>query len=181
MGPNRTTKVTQVVFLERLAALALRDAKAVRAELALDAAAEYAEQGTAATWRIPDVATVSAGVTHEAAYVRDQAAWSAWVADRYPTEAERVTVVRPAWQSTYLSSVLTEPGPDGEYVAIDPRTGERLPGVGVRPGGEFNGLTIRVSAAAKEVFDALASDRLALLELEATKPVVLAEVSDASE
>ena len=53
------------------------------------------------------------------------------------------------------SSVLTEPGPDGEYVAVDPRTGERLPGVGVRPGGEFNGLTIRVSAAAKEVFDAL--------------------------
>ena len=176
---NRTAKVTQVVLLERFAAMAMRDAKEIRAELALDAAAEYAEQGTAATWRIPDVATVSAGVTHEAAYVRDQAAWAAWVADRFPTEAERVTVVRPAWQNTYLASVLIETGPDGEYVAIDPPTGERLPGIGVRPGGEFNGLTIRVSAAAREVFDALAADRLARLELEATTPVVLAEVEHA--
>lgn len=175
---NRTELVTRIVAYDRLALLAKARGAELREQLSAEARAELEEQGTAPTWRIPDVATVAASVTHESVYVADPAVWARWVESRYPTEVERVTVVRPAWQAGFLDAALAEYGESGERVVVDTSSGEVVPGLAVRSGGEFGGVSIRVSRDAKAVFDALASDRLARLELEASTPTVLAEVSD---
>ena len=169
---NRTETVQAIVWLDQLAAQAKAESAKLRQDLAADARTEYEEQGTAPTWRIPDVATVAASVTHEAVTVTDDRVLTAWVGERYPTEL--LTVVRPAWLADFLSRCQ----PSGD-VACDPATGEVVPGLSVRPGGTFGGISVRVSAAAKEVFGALARHGLERLAVEAgpSRPVVL-EVSD---
>lgn len=178
MGENRIQTVTEIVFYDRFAELLKKRSAELRAELAADARAELEEQGTAPTWRIPDVATVAASVSHQSVVVADNSTLTAWMADRYPTEVETITQIRPAWLKLFLAQAAAERADDGSYRVYDTATGERVPGVDVKPGGEFGGVSIRVSADAKAVFDALAADRLARLELEASTPTVLAEVPD---
>lgn len=122
------------------------------------------------------MATVAASVTHQSVSVSDSAALTRWVTNRYPTEVEMVPTVRPAW----LTGFLQRASPSGDVVA-DPSTGEVVPGLAVRPGGEFAGVTVRATSTAKEVFAALASTGLRRLAVEAgpNVPVVLAELADA--
>lgn len=172
---NRSEVVKAIVWLDQLAVQAKAEGAKLRAQLAADARAEFEEQKTAPTWRIPDVATVAASVAHEAVVVASDKTLVAWVAERYPTEVEQVTVVRGAW----LAGFLTRCRPSGE-VACDPDTGEVVPGLAVRPGGTFSGVSVRVTSAAKEVFAALARRGLEKLAIEAgpSVPVVVAEVDD---
>lgn len=171
---NRTEIVTACIWLDQLAAHAKAERAKLAAQLSADARAEFEEQGTAPTWRIPDVATVAASVSHESAYVCDEKTFTEWVSKRYATEVETVTRVRPAFQTGLLSGLRSE----GEMAFMP--DGEVVPGVMVRPGGEFAGVSIRATAAAKEVFGALADAGLKRLALDAgpAVPVVLAEVDD---
>lgn len=173
---NHTEVITQIVYLQRLGAAVRQRENELRAKLA-DEAERALATGTVVQWRIPDVATAFAKATHEAVYVADPTAFLAWVDSRYPSEVSTVRLVRPAWEASFLGRVLVE-HTDDRRVVVDPATGEVVPGLAVRRGGEFDGVSVRVKAAARDVFDALAADRLARLELEATTPVVLAEVSD---
>lgn len=174
---NRTQLTTAVIWLDAIAEAAKAKSAELRADLAADAKAEYEEQGTAPTWRIPDVATVSASVSHEAAYVDDERAFVRWVTERYPDEV--VTSVRPSWQKAFLSAATI----DGDSVA-DRSTGEVVPGLGVREGGRLTGVSIRATSDAKGVFAAVAEHSLKELAASAGPgvPVVLAELeaTDAS-
>jgi hypothetical protein len=64
------------------------------------------------------------------AYVADEAAFTAWVAQHHPTEVETITVtrVRPAYRDKILATA-----PDAGF-AVDPDTGECPPGVELRQG-----------------------------------------------
>lgn len=173
---NRTETTTAIVWLDLFAARAKAEAAKLRGDLEAEVRAELEEHGTASTWRIPDLATVSATVSHAAVYVADEAAFTVWVQKRYPTEVEVITRVRSAWLAGFLHRA---PGSVG--VVADPDSGEVVPGLSIRGGGELTGISIRVTPAAKEAFAALA-DR-GLKELAATAgpnlPVVLAEVASA--
>lgn len=170
---NRTEQTQAVIWLDQIAAAAKAKAAGLRADLEADARAEYEAQGAAPTWRIPDVATVSASVSHETVAVRDEVAFLKWVGARYPGEVEEIVRVHPGWQSAFLANAAVS----GE-AAADPATGEVVPGLVVRPGGRFAGVSIRASHDARVAFAAVAQQ--ALLELAASAgpnvPRVLAEL-----
>lgn len=113
-------------------------AKEFRAALGADALAEWTEQNTAPTWRLPGV-TVSCSVTHPSVQVVDEAKFLAWVRDRYPTEVETLVRVRSAWQGSFLEAVASRGDPpcDGD--------GEVIPGLEYNGGGVFKSLSIRPS------------------------------------
>jgi len=168
---NRAETITAVIWLDQIAAKAKEEAAKLRADLSADARAEFEEQGTPPTWRVPDVATVSASVTHAGIVVGDERALARWVMSRYPTEVEEVVQVRSAWRTHLLA--IAQPSGD---VATLPNTGEVIPGLTVRAGGEFAGVTVRATPAAKAVYGEVAG--VALRQLAATAgpsmPVVLA-------
>ena len=173
---NRSDLIKAVIWLDQVASQAKSEAAKLRDELAADARAEFDEQGAAPTWRIPDLATVAASVSHESAYVEHEAEFTRWVAERYPHNIAQV--VRPAFAKVLLeSAAIHYHGAD--LIAADPETGEVIPGVAVRPGGVFAGLSIRPTSAAREVFGALASHGLRELAAKASPavPVVLAELA----
>lgn len=172
---NRTEIVRACIWLDQLAGHVKTERARLAAELAADARAEYEEQGTAPTWRIPDVATVSASVSHAAVYVADEESFTDWVAKRYPTEVETIQRIRSAWLADFLKRAL-----GSVDVVADPDTGERVPGLGIRGGGQLSGISIRASAAAKEVFSIVARRGLERLAIEAGPdgPVVLAEIPE---
>lgn len=155
---NRADVIRNIVWLDQLAAAAKAEAAKVRAMLHADARAEFEEHGAASTWRIPDIATVTSSVTHESVYVSDEKAFTAWVAERYPTEVEVIRRVRAAWQGGFLSQAIV--GGLEELVVVDPDTGEVVPGLSVKTGGEFGGISIRPTTAVKEVLSALAQHGL---------------------
>jgi hypothetical protein len=171
---NRTDAIKAIVWYDQLIAAAKTEAAKLRADLYADAKAEFEEQGTAPTWRIPDLATVAAAVSHTAVYVSDEHAFTDWVAKRYPEQIE--TRVRPSFVSA--NEHWTQVSGDDVSVA---KTGEVVPGLAVRHGGEFAGVSIRATAEAKEVFRALANHGLRELAASASPavPVVIAELEAA--
>ena len=168
---NRTTAVQAIIWLDQLMAAAKVERQKLSADLAADARAEFEEQGTAPTWRIPDVATVAASVSHAAAYVDNEPWFTAWVAKRYPTEVETVQRVRPAWLTGFLARAHGSAG-----VVSDPDTGEVVDGLAIRRGGEFSGISVRATAEAKTVFAAVAQKGLRELAAQYDGVVVLAEL-----
>lgn len=170
---NRTQTVQTIIWLDQVAAAAKAEAGKLRERVYAEAKADFDVEGTAPTWRIPDVATIAASVSHESVSVGDAKAFAAWVRERYPTEVEDVPTVRPAWLAGFLERAEI----NGD-VACDPETGEVVPGLSVRDGGRFAGVSIRPTADAKAVFAAVASTSLAKLAAEAgpSVPVVLAEL-----
>lgn len=177
---NRTELTQGILWLDQLAVAAKAEATKLRDMLTADARAEFVEQGTAPTWRIPDVATIAASVSHESVHVSDDAAFTAWVAERYPTEVETVTRVRGAWLTGFLTRTRVHGDDPEDMIAADGETGEVVPGVTVRAGGQFAGISIRATADAKAVFGALARTGLERLALDSgpAVPVVVAEVPD---
>jgi len=170
---NRSQLVTAIVWLDQLMA----EAKAERDKLGagLDEAAqqEYRESGTVPTWRIPDIATVSGTVSKQTVVVADPEAFRDWVVARYPEGAEIVTTVRPGWQLRFLDLAEVH---DGDVV--DAATGEVVPGLGVREGGRFLGVSVRATGDAKRVLALAAGQGLkhAAALAGPNVPIVLAEL-----
>lgn len=173
---NRQQTLQALAWLQQIQARAKQEADTLKQQLAEEARAEFEEQGTAPTWRFPDVGRVSTSVSHAAVYVKDEAAFREWVAKRYPDEIVTRQEVGASWQASFLSGVETT----GVLVA-DPATAERVPGLDIRPGGTFTGVTVTFEPTAKKVFAAVADKALRLAAVEAGPgvPVVLAELSDA--
>lgn len=146
---NRRERVEAVVRLEGIAAAATERAAQLRQDLETEARTELAEQGSAPSWRLPGLGTVTLAVTREAAYVADPAVFMAWVKARFPGEI--VEQVRPSFQTALLAEVIC----DGEAcechdrVAVHPGTGEIVPGLAVRPGGLPRSLSFRMDRQVK--------------------------------
>lgn len=172
---NRQELITRTLMLEQVAAEARARAAKLREELAADARAELAEQGTAPTWRLPDIGTVTLPVSTERVYVADEAALLEWARTRHPGAVETLERIRPSVIAALLET--TEPVSDG--MVIDPYSGELIPGLGVRPGGLPQALSFRPSRGAQEVARMSAEKFVADIERQLDGPVVLAEVPDA--
>lgn len=143
---NRADKSKAVLLYDQLAAAAKAKSAALRAELEADARAEYAAQGMAPTWRMPDVGTVVLPVASEQIVVADEDQLIAWCERRAPEMVEALPRINPH----YLGQILHSAVASGE-VACDPKTGEVIPGLVVRPGGEPGTLTFRPSHDARAV------------------------------
>lgn len=128
-------------------------AKELRKALTADAEAEYLEQGVIPTWRLPGI-TVAGSTTNPTVAIVNEVAFLAWVAERYPTEVERVVITRarPAWQSAFLSGVVARGEP-----ACDEQ-GEEIPGLEWRAGGGFGGISLRADSATKALIKAHAEE-----------------------
>ena len=127
---------------ELVRAIAACDAlgEELRRTLRADAEAEYIEQGTAPTWRVPGV-TVSTAVTRDRVDVVDEHALIEYVADRCPTEVVTVRQVRPAFLRALIADVSAR--------GVDPPCdvdGRVVPGLVWRRGGEFRSVSVRPSA-----------------------------------
>lgn len=155
---NRSDRLQQILRLEALAAAAKSAAADHRAELNAEAAAEFEQHGTAPTWRLADLGTVTLPVSKEAAYVAAPQAFVDWCMTRYPSEVETIAQVRPAFQAALFARLHLE----GDS-AVDTATGEEVPGLAVRPGGIPKSLSIRPSAEAGVVFAEAGRQMLARL------------------
>lgn len=171
---TRFETIRRTLIWEQVAAAAKARAAALREELTADARAEYAEQGTAPTWRLPDIGTVTLPVSKQSVYVADEAAVTEWVKAHYPEEVETLERVRPA----FLGALLAAVEPAGDVVCV-PLSGAVIPGLAVRAGGQPQSLSFRPSTAARAVAAAGAEQLLQGVEQAIDRPVVLEEAPDA--
>lgn len=147
---NRTERLQEVLRLEGIAAAASTRAKVYREELSVEARDELAREGSAPTWRVPDLATITLSVSKETPYILDEHLLLQWCKDRYPEHVETVERVAGAFRAGLLVDAIVS----GDSI-IDGATGEVIPGGGVRPGGVPQSLTIRASHAARVVYAAM--------------------------
>jgi len=143
---NRAQVVQTIAACDALAA-ALREA------LKADAAAEYAEQGTAPTWRLPGF-TVSTSIAHDAVVVVDEAEWIRWVKRDHPSEVETITRVRPAFRDAFFAE-LAEQGRMNPPHTTD---GEVVPGLEFYAGGEFRSVSVLPLASMKRALYTIARE-----------------------
>ena len=136
----------RLAMLWEQVARAARDRAAVHRQGLADQAAAEVAAGVVPTWRLPDLATVTLPVSREAPIVTDPAALAAWCERHHPTEVETLRQVR----ASYLPALLSALECDGDVVC-DPDTGEVIPGLGVRPGGQVGALSIRPAAGVRDV------------------------------
>jgi hypothetical protein len=151
---NRAQQIEALAACEALA-------KALRANLNADALAEFEEQDCAPAWRTPGF-TVSTSLTTDTIAITDDKAFLAYVEQRYPTEVETITIVRPrpAWQGVFFDGLRKR----GEPLCDD--EGTVVPGLEFRPGGQFRAVSVIPKSATRarlaRVADEIASGRLPL-------------------
>jgi hypothetical protein len=144
---NRSDRLQELLRLDGLIAAAKERASQHRATLGAEAAGEYEREGMAPTWRWPELGTVILPISKETPVVADAEALVEWCRERYPSELETYVRIRPAFQD----ALLRRAQPMGEC-AMDPATGEVIPGLGVRPGGIPKALTIRATPEVTDLF-----------------------------
>lgn len=126
-------------------------------ETALDAdlRAEYAEQGTRGTHRL-DGARVTASVYANTAVVAEETLFLLWLRKRYPgvvIEQTKLVVASSTWLKGFLESAAKR-GPVARRLgdleetevldAVTDSTGEVIPGVRYRAGGEYKSTSMTV-------------------------------------
>jgi hypothetical protein len=173
---NRQEMITRTLMLESVAANARARAAVLRAELAEVARAELEREGTAPTWRLPDIGTVTLPVSTERVYVADEAALLAWVKD-WPGDPAEVIETIERIKPSYLADLLNV------VEIVDGRViddlGTVVPGLAIRPGGVPQALSFRPSKDAQAVARAAAEKLMADVEAALDGPVVLVERGDA--
>lgn len=167
---NRFEMIRRTLMWESVAAAAKAKANALRDDLTADARAEYAEQGTAPTWRLPDIGTVTLPVSREVVYVADEAALTAWVKAFHPEEVE----VRYRVRDSFMTALLADCRGD-ENGVVWMREGALVPGLAVRDGGQPGSLSFRPTAVAKEYAAAGAAALVESLEKKLDEPIVIYE------
>lgn len=134
---NRQQAISQVLLWEQLAKRAKARADEYRDQLTQDARAELEAQGTAPTWRLQDVGTVTLPLSQESVYVKDEAALIRWIRSSPMAESsiwiesaiEVVERIRPG----FVETLMAECQVDGDVVS---HLGDVIPGLAVRPGGQ---------------------------------------------
>ncbi len=158
--------------IARAAAACDAMAKKLREALVADARNEYDEHGTVPTWRLPGM-TVSGRTTTASVAISDEGAFDEWAEKHYPSEIERVFVVRAkgAWLAAFLKGVAARGEP------LCDKDGAEVSGLSFRPGGEFDGIAVKVDSDVKEMFADYAAEITAGLRPLALPPVVAQAVS----
>ncbi|HCT81102.1 MAG TPA: hypothetical protein DGT23_31945 [Micromonosporaceae bacterium] len=169
---SRAEMVKNILVLEEFAAEAKKLAAAQRLRLDEQARAELAEQGTAATWRLADIATVVLPLSKEKIVVSDADALLKWVKHQRPDEVEIVTTTRV--RPSYLT-VLTGTMKVADDVVVDPDTGEIVPGLAAQKGGIPGTLRITAEPGVKAVVGAAVAQMLGTAHAAITGPVVEGE------
>jgi len=162
---NRSELVRTAMIWDAVAGQAIARARVAREELADQAKAELAEQGTAVTWRLLELATVTLPVSHETIVVNDRDALLKWTKARHPDEVEHIEQVRAA----FLIALPLRCHADADYVC-DNETGEVVPGLVLRAGGQPGTLSIRALPDAKRVLADVASNVLESIAAAMTEP-----------
>jgi len=157
---TREDKVKAKLWLDQLADAATAESKRLSVELADEAYEEYRRTKSLPTWRFEDLAVVAAGASHAAVVVADEATFTKWARVRYPDQVETIYRVRPAWLAGYLKRLQHE-----GLSAVD--KDEVVPGLVVKPGGQFIGVTVTGKPEAKEVYAAVAQASLRRFALDA--------------
>lgn len=140
-------------------------AAAIEAEIKARVTRNYAEEGSADTWRLPG-GLVTANLSTGGAEIVDRPAFLSWLALRHPTEVERklirVTEVRnDRWLKQLLGRLVPmdpeelEPG-EGTPCVED--SGEIIPGVVWRAGDRLVSVSIRPDADITRRLAAVATD-----------------------
>ena len=154
---NRSDRMHRLAFYDALATSAKKKAGELREALDAEARAELKRTGTAQTWRVPELGTLSQPIAHDRFVVDQPPLFTAWVAEHYPTEVETVTQVRPAFAGVLLSRAALD---EGEVVEAREDGNRPLPGVRFVPGGEPKPVSLTVAKAAKEGLRVLADDAI---------------------
>lgn len=141
---NRADLTRGVLLYEQLAAAAKAKAAGYREELSAAALRELEDEGVAPSWKLPTIARVVLPVTEAAIVVTDRDALTKWVAERYPEQVHQITLIRPAYEAGLTKRLGVE---DGQV--FDPASGEIVPGVELRAGGQPKTLTITPTDDAK--------------------------------
>lgn len=126
---------------------------------------------------LPDgtpIATVTLNDPRPTTIVGDEAAFVAWVADRYPGEVETQVRVRPSWQRQFLSELDPSAGQ-----AIDPRTGETVEGLVTIPSPEPRSFSLHpLPDGSREISRAWRCGDLDLYRMLPLEPVQKVTVDD---
>ncbi|GAA2327401.1 hypothetical protein [Dactylosporangium salmoneum] len=151
----RAQLAAEAVWWDAVAAQAKSRAAGARNALDKQAQAEFARDGIAPTWRIPDVGTVPLSLTADRVDVVDEAAYTEWVAATFPEQVETIvtTRVRPAYDEVVRKAAA-------KRRAACTEDGEVIPGLEFVAGGAPKGISIRASSDAKESAAALADAAL---------------------
>jgi hypothetical protein len=158
---NRRERIEQVLRLQALASAALRQAGVFRRALDEEATRELVEQGTAPSWKLPGLGSVVLPVSKEAAFVADPQALAWWVAVEYPDEVQEVTQVR----ERFVKALLGRGQRRADGSVTDPKTGQVIPGLKVRPGGVPGAIRITEdSDEVKQVYTEYGEHLLAIVD-----------------
>src|ERR1700754_1825647 len=133
--PTRAELVEQVAYYAAVAAQASKREKEFRERLKAQARDEYVTNGTAATWRMPGLATVSTSTAQGSMEFENPAAVLEFVKEHYPTEIREV--VNTACVRTLLDGARFE---GDRWVSA---AGIPLPAVKVTTGGRFIGISFK--------------------------------------
>lgn len=168
---SRADMVKNILVLEEFAAEAKKLAAAQRLLLDEQARTELAEQGTAATWRLADIATVVLPLSKQKIEVSNGDQLLGWVQHRHPGEVETVTTTRVRASFITVLTGGTALKVDGDVV-VDPDTGEIVPGLSVRKGGVPGTLRITAEPGVKAVVGAAVAEMLGTAHAAIAGPVV---------
>lgn len=172
---TRAQLAEQVGYYKALAEQAGKAEKRYRAALTAQAEAEY-RQGTAATWRIPGIGTVSTSIVNDAVVVDDEAALLAWVEKHEPDHVE----TRKQVAAVYLNALLKNARIDEETGALVNAAGDPVPGLKLVPGGQFKGISFLFADGAKAAYADVAADALSRVALRPEVPAESTGSADAA-
>lgn len=149
-------EVRNILVLEAFAAEATRIAADKRASLNEAARRQLESEGVAPSWTLPGIAKVGLSFSKPATVVADAAKLTAWIIAKRPELTEQITRVRPADQAAFLVGLDTQDG-----VPVDRETGEIVPGIEVRPGGQPKSLNVIPDAEVKATLSGQVAQMLA--------------------
>ena len=146
-APTVRARFDHVLRLEGLATAAKAAADAARAELDEEARGEYRRTGAAPTWRMPEFGTATLPLSKETVAVADINALLGWCRVNAPEQIRTVEEVRPLFQMWLTQNCVVVDG-----AAVHPSTGEVVPGLTVRAGGQPRSLSFRPEPAVRAAF-----------------------------
>lgn len=147
--------VRNILILEAFATEATKLAAIRRRSLDERARKQLNEEGIAPSWELPNVAKVTLALTKQALFVADVDKLTAWMGARRPEAVEQVAQLKPGAAAQLVGTLII----DGD-VAVDPETGEIVPGIGVRKGGQPKSLSVVQADGVKAVVAAQVAQML---------------------
>jgi hypothetical protein len=160
---TRAQLTEQVAYYKALAEQAGKRERAFRAELTAQAEKEWRE-GSAPTWRIAGLGTVSSSIVNDAVVVDDEAALLAWVKEHNPDEV----VTREEVAAPYRNALLKNARVDEATGALVNAAGEVVPGIKLVAGGQFKGISFLFGDDTKAAYAQAAEEALSRVALRIT-------------